>query len=182
MDLDELYTLINDYIKQYNDLSQEEILSLSHVPKKKETLYDIESLYVCLFNKDKVGLFKKNNYAVQGSNTTYRISSLPVDQRKENGYLYITLDSHYLFLERINFGDNQGRLMLPIGTSIIIDEVKFVVNCIVDEIVPFDEIRKLMKEEKIIDHFKEGIASNEEMYAVLKYASERYFLDKFYGK
>lgn len=107
-------------------------------------------------------------------NTSYRMS----DERSETGYIYLSTDSAYLFLERTNFKDNKSSLFLPIGSSIIFNNYKYTVNCNVDKLIPIDEFRNIMVNEKIINNFNPNYASENELLDVLNYASEYYFINE----
>lgn len=134
----------------------------------------VNDLYICAYNENKVGLFTKktlSEYEVKFLKKVYWNESI---YRGYDVYSMQSIDNIGIFTSTaasntINQWRNSGYLTHWYGKN-------YYVNCDMYDAISFDEMRQIMYNCGEIPSFEYGIATDEEIQIVLKYAKEYFGL------
>lgn len=183
----EILDMIGKLIKIYNASYPEESLSLSSSKGNgllKETNEQFEKigvkdLYVCLYDTNEIGLFKKDSYYMR-----YTHHSCFEWFEKSLTYSYDTYGEIYFGYNNNNIGLVQlfengraCRRKLQAGCSAKVGEETYYSNVFIDDSISFENLRIKMAIAGQLDEYTPGQTSQSEIIKVLTYA-QSYFDDK----
>lgn len=166
----ELLKSIEDSIKIYNNANPESKLILN----KEKELKDVDNVFVCLYNDNKVGLFKKYTWR-QRSDACQNENDLKIDE----GDIYIGIDSNYIGVQRTIYAGLEFARWKNNGFKVNYDGIAYIANCNMENSMSFDDMRHIMYNDKKIGKFQYGKATSNEMFDVLSYASSYYNSSKY---
>lgn len=156
-------------LELYNGINPEEKLKLVKQAEKK----DVSSIFVCVYNGQRVGLFKKINWSTPMHQWTKYHSP-----EYDAGSIYVGIDSNYIGMKsthKHSFSENHWQ---EVGTKVVLDGKSYVANCNMQNGMSFDDMRLIMYSEGQIGSYEIGKAASQEMLDVLKYASRYYQLNQ----
>lgn len=147
---------------------------MGHVIKEDDELLLTNDLFICVYNHNQVGLFKKIEW------NTKR------DKERSNWYpefsagnVYYGVDNNFIGAQTTHCGCVPINDWCDIGTEVIIGDLKFIVNCIMDSSMSFNEFRQLLLDCGYIGEFKEGLATIEDIHNVLTIAYYQTNINQF---
>lgn len=149
----------------------EKLMGVKSTPKKEtikeDEMVDVRNTFVCVYNGNHVGLFKKTNYSTKNGDPRYYRA----------GSVYEGINSNYIGLkETCDFGVTCNRWR-QIGERVIMNGIEYEANCKMNDGMSFDDMRLIMYKDGKIGSYTLGKASSEDMIDVLSYASEYYNLN-----
>lgn len=155
-------------IEMYNDLNPEQKLEITPQDKRK----DVSDIFICVYNKKHVGLFKKINWK-SGHYVRY------FSDCYNAGSIYIGVDSNYIGMKTTHEDSIGVSRWEKAGARIDLKEQgTYIANCDMENGMSFDDMRLIMYNAGQIESYEIGKASSQEMIDVLKYASSYYQLDQ----
>ncbi len=163
-ELKKLLSEISNVIEKYNALNPEGKVSLT-----KQQQLDTSNMFVCLYNKDCIGLFKMKPYEY------YFDSRFIGNNLRTSGSVYIGLNLNCIGAKQ-TFCDGYTNIWLPAGHRVYINGSPYICNCYMEAAVSFDDIRMSMYHEGLIDKFELGKTTNDEIIDVLNYAKDYFKL------
>lgn len=148
--------------RKHNDVIGDEESSVSHnnyqqnsnmkndVSKEKQR--DIHNVYVCKYDGDFIGLFKKV-------------------QNPRGFNIWLGLDSDYIGVTYFYYNKEEN---INLGDECTVNGKSVISNCIINDSASIDEWRFRMYREGIIDEYSFGKATSSEMLKVMCYAADHY--------
>ncbi len=160
-----LYNHIRQGAEIYNELFPDAKIMLVHGPgiEKKE---DVSSLYICTYDDNKVGLFKRINY---NSNYYFILGNY-----YDAGSIYVGYNSDYIGIKETHYNDQQCDSWRKVGKRVDLDNGSYVANCNMKSAESFDDMRLKMAMAEELDTYEIGKASQREIIDVLKFAQRFY--------
>ncbi len=157
-------------LKEIAELYNGMVESQERVAIVPQQLKDVSNVVVCVYNNNRVGLFKKINWSsnLDGVlNHYYRA-----------GIIYDGIDSHYTALRTTHEKYNSCDRWELIGERVdLTNDRTYIANCVVNDCMSFDDMRLIMYSTGTIGPYQIGKATSEEMLEVLKYAYSYYELE-----
>lgn len=163
-ELKEILQGIQKTIEMYNSLNPEEKLTVTRQEEKK----DISDVFVCVYNENCVGLFKKINW-----NSKMVVGSPPA---YDAGSIYVGVESDYIGMKKTHSDIICVSRWEPAGTKVVVDGKSYLANCNMKNGMSFDDMRLNMYGDGQIGSYEIGKASSQEMLDVLSYATRYYQL------
>ena len=160
---------IQKALELYNSMNHEEKLKIVNQAEQK----NVSNIFVCVYNNNCVGLFKKINWSSPIHQWTKYHSP-----EYNAGSIYVGIDSDYIGMKETHeafFSRNEWK---KVGTKIIVDGKSYVANCNMQNGMSFDDMRLIMYSVGQIEPYEIGKATSQEMLEVLRYASSYYQLDQ----
>ena len=173
--MEELREIILKSIELYNSMEGVEKVALVETKKLQNTpinqidLIDVSNLYVCQYNDNQVGLFKKIDYS-----TPIKYDMLYGDYYN-SGMIFIGYKSDYIGIKITHDRYHQKNYWESSGYKTRWDYTDYLVNCNMTNAVSFDDMRQIMYENDKIGPYSMGNATNQELLEVLRY-SKSYFI------
>ena len=143
---------INILVDKYNNASENDKIKIV-----SDKVIDTENLYICLYDDDKVGLFKKNNYRNENvPNYNYLDIYCGVDTNNVAIYLSTILTS------REKWCNN--------GEKIQVDGKDYFATCKINSAYNLESFKLMMYHEGIINDSNINIILSSEMPEMINYA------------
>lgn len=165
-DLTLLLKNIRKAVKVYNSFQQEEKIEIVSRKKNENEEVNVSDIFVCVYNDEHVGLFRKVNYSNEPDHDYY-----------DAGSIYVGVDSDYIGMKETHHNYHSAPVWRKAGARVKVDDHVYLCNCNMENGMSFDDMRLKMFEEGLIGSYKIGKASSEEMIEVLCYARSHYHLD-----
>ncbi len=124
---------------------------------------DVRDIYIASYGEDCVGLFTKTSY----ENWDKAFLANGILTRHE---CYISLDGRYFANLLVSLDANKIDNWFNIGRKFTINNNEYIVNCKMNDVIAFDDLRAILKEENIILDYEDGVASLSEIFDLLEYA------------
>lgn len=134
-----------------------------------QQLKDVSNVIVCVYNKNRIGLFKKINWSSVSGGYSRRYYSA--------GIIYDGIDSYYTALRTTHKNYDNCDCWGEIGARVDLGDRTYIANCVINDCMSFDDMRLIMYSADTIGPYKIGKATSEEMLEVLKYAYSYYELE-----
>lgn len=172
--MEELREIILKSIELYNSMEGIEKVALVEEKKLEKMsinqidLIDVSDLYVCQYNDNQVGLFKKLNYSTPIKHNIFDGDTW------DAGMIFIGYKSDYVGIKITHDRWHPKNDWEKPGYKITCDSTEYLVNCDMTNAVSFDDIRQIMYENDAIGPYSIGKATNKDLMDVLKY-SRSYF-------
>lgn len=157
---------IRKAVEVYNSFEQEEKIEIVSRKKNENKEVDVSNIFVCVYNDEHVGLFRKINYNEKTDRAYYNAGSI-----------YVGVDSDYIGMKETHCNSHCTTVWKKAGAKVKVDDHVYLCNCNMENGMSFDDMRLKMFEEGLIDSYKIGKSSSEEMIEVLCYARSHYHLD-----
>ena len=144
---------INKLVDKYNGVSKDNTISIVH-----DNVLKTKDLYVCLYDDDKVGLFRKKNYNNKNS-LHYSDSDIyfGIDTDNVTGHL-----NHFLGI-KMDCWYKSGEEMYCYKKS-------FFATCEINQCIHLENIRLDMYNDKIISDYQVDVVETNKIPEILKYA------------
>jgi len=133
---------------------------------QEKSIYDIRDTFVCLYNDNKVGLFKVSKWHSTGKFEGY-----------ETGLFFHGIDSIHLGSIRLSWKGVPCFKHQTIGEFLGSGKNKKMITCEINNYMSFDEMRSFMVQQSVIESYELGKATNIEYIKVLKFAAKYYETD-----
>jgi len=153
---DKIFKKLQQLIDEINNLYPEEKISLEKNNKKW-----VSNVCVCIYNGNCVGLFRKTNWRKEYDYGRY-----------DSGSTYIGVDSNCVAVHQTHLYCRDCNTWLEEGKM----SGNLIVNCTINKIMEFDQIRLEMYTNGLINTYELGKATKEEILEVLKYVRDKYFI------
>ena len=128
---------------------------------------DVSNIFVCVYNEDRVGLFRKSKGYYNGTDWLFDESAV--------ASVYIGVNSNYIGAKLV--GSNE--FWLGNGRFVHLSEDEGVhTNCVMSNGMSFDDARAKMYADGLISGYRLGVASESEFPAVIDYVSKYYGCDQ----
>ena len=151
---------INKLVDKYNGVSKDDKIKIM-----SDKVIDTENLYICLFDDDKVGLFKKKNYRNKiVSNYNY------LD-------IYCGVDNHNVAIY-INSMLSRREKWYNSGEKIQVDGKDYFATCKINSAYNLDSFKLMMYHEGIINDSNINLIFSSEIPEMLKYAYEYFNIEE----
>lgn len=168
---------INELLELYNELPgvekkalvSEKYIKSTNLPTIEKPK-DISEYWVCLYNDDKVGLFKE----VCHSSKVEYVMGIP---NYSAGSIFFGIDSDLVGMKTTHLGFSDEEVWDKIGKTKIIDQKKYQSNCNMQDAMMFNDVRLIMYDQGLIPTYKIGKATDKEIIEVLNFA-RNYYNDK----
>ena len=170
--LEELKKIVSDIkhsITLYNTLNPDNKLVLS---EHDESIKDVSSIQICVYNKRHIGFFKQISYWTDSSNDTLK--------KYDAGFVLSGINSEYVGVIVTHRNTTSMYKVEKIGYRVSTNNGKnvYIANCEINDLMSFDDMRMIMKKAGEIGDYKVGKSNSIEMQKVLEYAFNYYQLDK----
>ncbi len=157
-------------LKEIAELYNGMVEAQERVAVVPQQLKDVSNVVVCVYNNNRVGLFKK----IDWSSDLDRV----LDHHYSAGTIYDGIDSYYTALRTTHERSYSCDRWELIGARVdLINNRRYVANCVVNDCMSFDDMRLIMYSTGTIGSYQIGKATSEEMLEVLKYAYSYYELE-----
>lgn len=143
---------------------------------KKEKLQDIKEVYICIYNENKIGFFKRKKWS------GYNVQSF-LGLASGSGFIYEGMDSKYIGINMYSPASDSGMMWFELDESIedysnSVRYKAYTANCNMNHAISYDDMRLQMYKDYKIDYYESGKkATKKEMADTLRYAIEYYHLD-----
>lgn len=130
---------------------------------------DVSDIFVCVYDKKCIGLFKKRKLSIENS---YQLFG------KFPSYgeiiIYEGVDSDLIGIKKINSILLDKNIFNSTNTKEIVDGISYISNCNINSVISFEKMRFIMANDCKMSSYEKGVASNQEIYDVLVYAYSYY--------
>lgn len=175
--MDNLLQKIRELVEAYNGLPnakkmilvEESLVQEMNLPHQEDFL-DVTTLYLGIYNEGQVALFKELCFSSPKTEVMGH-------EKWSAGSLYIGYENNLLGIKTTHEGFNNLSKWQIEGDMEIVDKKRYVCNCNMKEVVPFDEIRTIMYEQNEISSFTFGKATKRQICETLSFA-KKYYADK----
>lgn len=144
---------------QNTDLSSKQ----EKINQDLEETKDVRGTFICVYDENQVGLFKRINYSTRGSSSSYDAYNI-----------YEGIDSDYIGIEQLHDGSIDYHLWNGIGTRVVVRDDKYVANCNMYKSIHFEDMRLIMYQDQKIGPYERGRATSKEILDTLCYAKDYY--------
>lgn len=178
--MEQLKEIILKSIELYNSLEGVEKVALIEEEKLKNmpingiSLTDVEKLYICQYDDNQVGLFRKIDFSSNKQTTADFFNTM---ESWKAGMIFLGYKSDCVGMKITHEKTKFCEYFPEKGYYEVIDEKRYVVNCNMHRALNFDNMRQIMYENGELEPFTNGVATNEDIAKVLKY-SRTYFNQK----
>lgn len=138
----------------------------------KEKTYNVDNMYLCINDKNRVGLYKRYTYY-----NKYILTKLNSDYY-DSGFIFVGIDSDDVGIIKTHYHKIPTFSKAAIGDKKLHCGLNYVATCKIEDYVNFDMLRLKMIEEGIINNYKLGPVTETEMLEVLKYACKYFTQDE----
>ena len=162
---------------EYNSLGLKDKITYERKTRGKRK--NIKNLYVCEYNCDTVGLFERLDYRETCSYANFSCFEGKEPNGYDAGIIFVGKDSGCIGIYETHKGLLSWESWKDEGKKVYTRCNYYTANCNMHQAYLFDEIRENMKENNLLDFFEPGVANDEEIEEVLKYAYQTLVIDKY---
>lgn len=177
----EILDIIKKLIKIYNASYPEESLSLSSSKEnglskstdEQSEKIDVKDIYVCLYDVNEIGLFKKDSYSMEHTCCSLWDSSLDYSY-DTYGEIYFGYNSNNIGLVQLSENGSAKHALLRAGNCGYVGGKCYFSNVLINDSISFEDLRLKMAISGQLGEYTQGQASQTEIIKVLTYA-QSYF-------
>ncbi len=167
--IEELKAMLEN-LKEIAELYNGMVPAQEKVEVVPQQLNDVSNVFVCVYNGNSVGFFKKKNWHSD-------ISSYRVGDYYDAGSIYEGVDSDYIALKTTHEGYGIRNRWEEVGRDVTLSSGTYIANCSMSDGMSFDDMRLIMYSAGDSEPYQFGKATSAEMLEVLKYAYNYYGLE-----
>lgn len=148
---------INTLIDKYNVITEDKIVLV------RDRIFDTKDLYVCLYDDNQVGLFRKKRYCKKFEYGYYNDLDVYYGIDTDN----ITAHINHLYNKPWDWWYKKGEKISEYNEYIS-------ATCTINKEYHLENIRLMMYNECKLDNYHVGVIKTKEMPNILKYAYNKY--------
>lgn len=172
----EILDTIKRLIKIYNASYPEESLTLgsskenglSKEANEQSEKIDVKDIYVCLYNTNEIGLFKKDRYSMEHTRA-FLWHKLDYDFNTY-GEIYFGYNTSNIGLVQLSEDGRNCHCQVDVGCPAKVGEKLYFSNVLINNSISFEDLRIKMAIDGQLGEYTLGQASHAEIIKVLTYA------------
>ena len=133
-------------------------------------LKDTRDIYVCVYDENEIGLFKKISY------NTKPFKSV-MGYKFKSGNIYVGIDTDHIGISKTHEDEFNYDKWEPIGTYVKCNKNKYISDCEIEKAINLDTIRLYMYSNEKLKDYIPGKATSKELIDVLIYSYEYLNMD-----
>ena len=136
----------------------------------EDDLKDTRDIYICVYDEDKIGVFKKISWHTRPYKTY-------IGNKFNAGNIYIGIDTDHIGMNKTHEDTFNKDKWEPVGTYVKYGGKKYISDCEIKKAINLDTIRQYMYYNKKIQDYIPGNATSKEVVDTLIYAYEYLGID-----